>query len=244
MDGLNFTELFTKPTKGDGTYYTQQYPGKGNCGLNAPVPKNIDGLLTVAMNKQQYADSKTCGMCLELTGHGIGQGRKPINGTRLAMVDNQCPECPYGDVDLGETGGGRWEVEWIAVECPTHGENLVYKFKGGSVWFQKLQIRNHPYPIESVAFFQEGRERQLTRTKDNHFKTSGVDVVKPIPEPIHLVITDVFGHRVEDVIEKYEINVEIPGNVQFPLGLTFNQIDEVDEIDEIDENSETSSSSC
>ncbi len=223
MDLLNYEGLYREPVRGDGTYYTPKFPGAGHCILHTPVPRNMQGMLTVAMNKNQYSGSKTCGMCIELTGHGEGKGWKPINGTRVAMVNNGCPGCEWGSVDLDEDGGGRWEVEWIAVECPTQGENLVYKFRGGNAHFQKLQIRNHPYPIKSVAFFQEGRERKLKRTEDNHFVTKDTGVIEPIQVPIRVVIIDVFGQRVEDVIEEYVRDVEIPGNVQFPLSINFDK---------------------
>ena len=34
----------------------------------------------------------------------------------MAMVDNQCPECAYGSIDLALTGDGRWKIEWYPVE--------------------------------------------------------------------------------------------------------------------------------
>ena len=34
----------------------------------------------------------------------------------MALVDNQCPECAYGSLDLALTGNGRWKVEWYPVE--------------------------------------------------------------------------------------------------------------------------------
>ena len=34
----------------------------------------------------------------------------------MAMVDNQCPECAYGSLDLALAGNGRWKVEWYPVE--------------------------------------------------------------------------------------------------------------------------------
>ena len=32
------------------------------------------------------------------------------------MVDNECPECAYGSIDLALTGDGRWKIEWYPVE--------------------------------------------------------------------------------------------------------------------------------
>lgn len=34
----------------------------------------------------------------------------------MALVDDQCPECAYGSIDLALTGDGRWKTEWYPVE--------------------------------------------------------------------------------------------------------------------------------
>ena len=48
---------------------------------------------------------------------GDGLGETPISGDwKMAMVDNQCPECAYGSIDLALTGDGRWKIEWYPVE--------------------------------------------------------------------------------------------------------------------------------
>ena len=48
---------------------------------------------------------------------GDGLGTTPIPGAwTMAMVDNECPECAYGSLDLALEGNGRWKVEWYPVE--------------------------------------------------------------------------------------------------------------------------------
>jgi hypothetical protein len=42
--------------------------------------------------------------CVRITGTGAGNGAAgatPILGPLYAVVDNECPECHYGDIDLG-----------------------------------------------------------------------------------------------------------------------------------------------
>jgi hypothetical protein len=41
----------------------------------------------------------------------------PIVGPIFATVDNECPECKYGDVDFGLGGDGRWRIQWDFVDC-------------------------------------------------------------------------------------------------------------------------------
>ena len=35
-----------------------------------------------------------------------------------AIIDNKCPECKYGDLDLGTSGNGRWPLSWKKIRCP------------------------------------------------------------------------------------------------------------------------------
>ena len=39
---------------------------------------------------------------------------------QYGVVDNECPECLKGSLDLSRSytvGDGRWDVEWYAVPC-------------------------------------------------------------------------------------------------------------------------------
>jgi len=39
---------------------------------------------------------------------------------QYGVVDNECPECLKGSLDLSrsyDVGDGRWDVEWFAVPC-------------------------------------------------------------------------------------------------------------------------------
>jgi hypothetical protein len=73
--------------------------------------------VTVAMNHQQYENGGACGRCVKVTGRGEGGGATPIIGPIYASVDNECPECAFGDVDFGLGGDGRWRIQWDYVDC-------------------------------------------------------------------------------------------------------------------------------
>jgi hypothetical protein len=55
------------------------------------------------------------------TGDGIGvEARKISSDWQYGMVDNICPECKKGALDLArsfDVGDGIWSVEWHAVPC-------------------------------------------------------------------------------------------------------------------------------
>jgi hypothetical protein len=106
---------FVNSYDGDGTFYGEGGAGKsGACMLN----RGFNGIsVTAAMNAQQYEGGKACGKCISITGKGEGSGQTPIFGPILATIDNECPECKFGDVDLGLGGDGRWRITWDFVDC-------------------------------------------------------------------------------------------------------------------------------
>jgi expansin len=138
--------LFTQTQVGDGTYYDNR--GGGSCTLlPTPISGQVDK--NCAMNSPQYFGSEVCGMCLQMTGDGTGLGLDPINGTYIVYVDNLCPECHTGDLDLGQfpPGDGRWNIQWVAVPCPGNIGALQYMGQGSHEWYIKLQVRNHYVPV-------------------------------------------------------------------------------------------------
>lgn len=101
---------------GSGTFYGDGGAGdKGACMLR----KGFNGVATTAaLNHAQFSGGNVCGKCIQITGKGEGSGVTPIIGPILATIDNECPECAFGDVDLGLGGDGRWKINWEFVECP------------------------------------------------------------------------------------------------------------------------------
>lgn len=101
--------------EGDGTFY-----GSGGAGESGAcmLKKGFNGVgVTCAMNKEDYMNGAVCGRCVRITGRGEGAGMTPILGPIYATIDNECPECKKGDVDLGLGGDGRWRISWDYVPC-------------------------------------------------------------------------------------------------------------------------------
>lgn len=101
--------------QGDLTFY-----GGARAGGHCTSVYNYPGFTTVAMNQEQYAGGKACGACVHACYTANSGSRRCFD----AIVDNECPECSRGDLDLGESGSGRWPVEWSYV--PTF--NRVFLF--------------------------------------------------------------------------------------------------------------------
>ena len=113
---------------GDATYYGGAGVG-GSCS-SSYIPS---GFTTVAMNNDQYDNGLVCGSCIEGVYH--------LGGESIyfdAIVDNLCPECSFGDLDLGESGDGRWDLEWSFTECPSH--DLIITSQGSNSFYGKIKV--------------------------------------------------------------------------------------------------------
>jgi hypothetical protein len=85
-----------------------------------------------------------------------------------AICDNLCPECSEGDLDMGESGDGRWPLTWDIIECPTseikvsqQGSNACYaklKFEGGAGAIDGVSCGGEPGEATADGYyvFQDG----------------------------------------------------------------------------------------
>lgn len=92
------------------TFYGQDpmQDGMGKCSFSEnyantnhlPWTRGIAG--TVALNKADFDDGKSCGMCIMYRGTGRGTGTTPLSTQYWAMgfVNNECPECLKGRCGL------------------------------------------------------------------------------------------------------------------------------------------------
>lgn len=148
---------------GEGTYYGETDGGNCAMGKKALLPKMYQRMLPVAINEDQYDNSRSCGACIELEGKGKGIGGKPIRGRFLAYVHDRCPECKRGDLDLSTYGDGRWHIRWRFVPCP--GSDASFVFEGCNTFYKKIQLRGMKYP--PLAMTIDGRRG--VRSQDNFF---------------------------------------------------------------------------
>lgn len=103
------------PFEGKATFYEIQPQGEiGSCNLK----RNFNGVgLTVAINAAQYDGGSSCGKCVAIRAAGTGIGTQPFVGNFFATIDNICPECPFGNLDMGMAGDGIWDISWSFVPC-------------------------------------------------------------------------------------------------------------------------------
>ncbi|XP_059142651.1 expansin-YoaJ-like [Physella acuta] len=162
--------IFNNDFSGDGTYYGEGTGG--TCQYSTPLPPAATdpkiGAL-VALNRPQFLDSLTCGMCLRVTGSGNGLGNSPITGSFIVFVKDLCPECKEGDVDLALNGDGRWDVTIRAVQCPVGASTIQYTFQGSNPWYLKLQIRNARIPITGVQVRRSDQWVTMNHSADGYW---------------------------------------------------------------------------
>jgi expansin (peptidoglycan-binding protein) len=211
---------FTTTQTGQGTYYGNGDQG-GACGL-WPLPAFATSLTRVALNSPQYQSGNTsqgCGMCFTLYGTGVGSGANPIKGPIYGFVNNLCPECATGSVDLGVTGDGRWNIYWTANDCPVGNTYLQYLWQGSNTYYIKVQVRNHRVPVAKLEMKgKDGVYHAGVRTSDN-FWNAGSGFPFPFTFPLTVRVTSITGASVIDTIPSMGNNAAVVNggsNVQLP----------------------------
>jgi len=191
---------------GEGTFYG--YGGGGNCSLEYPDLTQI--VYTGAMNQIQYDSSNICGACVEVTG--------PIGKVKI-RIEDRCPECKFGDIDLSEdvfpmiskVEEGRVPISWKIIPCPFTDPIKFYIKEGSTQFWTAVQVRNHKYPIESFAYKKNGEWIEPPRTNYNYFMQE-----RGMGEgPYTFKITDIFGHEIIEEGIPLIVTEDIEGTQQF-----------------------------
>jgi expansin (peptidoglycan-binding protein) len=196
---------------GQGTFYG--YSGGGNCSI--PFPSTV---LTAAMNTTDYNTSEACGAYVEVT--NLNTSKKVV-----VRIDDQCPGCSAGHVDLAQTAfaqispisAGVIPISWRYVDGPSTPA-VVYFKEGSSQWWAAIQVRNHRNPVASVAYRQTGSGgayTTLSRQMYNYFLAPGGMGAGPFD----LQITDVFGQVLNVTNIPLTITTDISLGTQFPAVL-------------------------
>lgn len=193
---------------GEGTFYG--YGGGGNCSF--PKPADI---LTAAMNATDYDGSAACGSVIVVTNENTGL-------SVTVRVDDQCPECAPGDVDLdqdafaqiSDISAGRIPISWHYVANDQAGNIKLYFKEGSSQWWTGVQVRDHLYPISKLEYRVNGDTNyiEVPREPYNYFvASSGFGV-----GPYDFRITDFWGQTVEVGGIELVLTTEIETGTQFP----------------------------
>ncbi|CAL1530476.1 unnamed protein product [Lymnaea stagnalis] len=210
--------LYSRNYNGDGTYYGEGTGG--TCQYATPLPpaatnRKISAL--VALNKPQFLNSITCGICLKVTGSGHGLGANPITGDHIVFVKDLCPECHEGSVDFALNGDGRWGITIHAVQCPVDSTTIQYAFQGSNPFYLKLQVRNARIPITGVQVHRSNAWVTMTHSGDGYWLLSDGHAMPDGAFGIRLTAAN--GHVLEDTVPRIDNSHILEGGrkVQVPL---------------------------
>lgn len=159
----------------------------------------------VALNHVDLAGGTACGSCIWFrgTGPGIGvESRKISSEWQYGLVDNVCPECNKGALDLARSfavGDGIWTVEWHAVPCQVGDSTLHYNFPASNPYYFNMVVSNGRVPVQSVSAVIAGAEVPLTRTSNNQWAYH--NSAGSYTFPLELKVTPTCGQPVADVVD-------------------------------------------
>lgn len=171
---------------GKATFYGKAAPG-GACSFPAPPADHF----TAAAGPADYAAAAACGGYLDVNG---------TRGTVRVKVDNLCPECPPGHLDLSTEAFARLDnvvkgmipITFHQVVDPELPGGLSFRVKeGSSQWWLALLVDNHGNPLRSVEVSSGGHPwRALERADYNYWiADNGAG-----SGPFRVRVTDIRGH--------------------------------------------------
>lgn len=140
---------FSAVVGADITYYDKM-GAIGQC-TQTWVPPGFSTVALAAPTFNSGLEAGTwCGTCVRACFNdlGLGQGERCFD----AIIDNVCPECDAGDLDLAESGDGRWPVEWTPIKCPERDE-VLGTTQGSNPYYAKMKFEGGPSSVFDVGCF-------------------------------------------------------------------------------------------
>jgi expansin (peptidoglycan-binding protein) len=183
-------------------YYVDK--GRGSCGLPSSDPWDT---LSAAMNNPDFHNSEVCGACAMVTG--------PIDSV-LLRINDRCPGCKSGDLDLTTTAfkrianikSGTVPIAWHFAPCPPADSLAIHFTPKSSKWYISMQLQNHTNPIHSLEIKTDTGWQNIPRKYYNRFVVS-----RPPPAPWSLRIRDIMAQ------EWIDTTVSLTPGVLQPLGI-------------------------
>ena len=194
-----------RSTTGSAVHGQATHYGRASTGGNCMFPTIPASRFTVAAGPDLYASGAACGGYVSITGGGR---------TILAKIDNKCPECKPGHLDLSDEafaalaplGKGLIPITYRLVTNPPVGGGLAFVVKSGSSrYWLGLLVDNAGNRLRSVEVQVGGRWRALSRTDYGYWLAAGGAGAGPFT----VRVTDVAGHGV--VVRDVRL---APGQVQ------------------------------
>jgi expansin (peptidoglycan-binding protein) len=195
---------------GEATFYGEK--SFGHCGYPVDQQPKFHG----AMNHTDYDSSCVCGTWVHITGP---------NGEIEAYIDDECPECKEGDIDLGpiafsaiaNPADGRVPISWNYIAAPVDDTPVSYYWKDGSSKYHiEVQVRNHRYAVNSLEIKPVDSGWMAAERRVYNFFVLDKNG-QPINGPYKIRITDIFGNQLIDSVKEIIPQSLTVGTANFPV---------------------------
>ena len=140
------------------------FHGRGNCSYKPPSKP----VYTAVVNTKQYNKAMLCGACLQVIGN---------IDTLIVRVEDRCPGCRYGGIDLSRAAfskveklaKGRAIVRWKVVPCPMSDNIQIFVSNKHGSSTASFIVLNHKTPLKSVSVWKDSLWVNLDRGHHNYF---------------------------------------------------------------------------
>jgi hypothetical protein len=149
------------------------------CGFKS-LSWNYNNLMTAAINMPMIDNSLTCGMCATI---------KYKDKKETVIIDNLCPECKYGDLDLsnqawqkitGNSNYGREKMTWEFSNCDNflrlEEKGLILKPHHINYWWLSITPSNMKCGINNmfIKIKNNNKESDWVQMKRNNNIMNGL----------------------------------------------------------------------
>ncbi len=189
----------TTTFSGTATYYT------GSVAFACSFDTTETGSYYCAMNQSQYDTAAYCGTCLSVTGS---------NGTHLVLVNDLCPSCTSGSLDLsplafeavvGDLSIGTGAISWKLVSCPYASPLWITCNPGSNPYYGSVLVHHSVNKIAGVEVYYDSSWHAMTRTTDNYWTSSLTN-----DSVFSIRVTDIYGSQI--TVDSVKTNVSMNFN--------------------------------
>lgn len=144
------------------------------CGFKS-ASWNYNNLMTAAINIHMIDNSLSCGLCANV---------KYKEKIETVLVDNMCPECKFGDLDLsnqawkkltGNSNYGREKITWEFVSCDkfikkenSEQGGLVLKPHHINYWWLAMTPSNMKCGVSNMFISFKGKSDWIQMERNNN----------------------------------------------------------------------------
>lgn len=192
---------------------------------------NYNNVLTAAINHEQIDNSLSCGKCVNIYYN---------NEITTALIDNICPECKYGDLDLStelwnkvfnNNNPSRYKLEWEFTHCDNFIQDDNYNIKlrdydpNNNYWFA-LTPFNYKCGIKDIKIQTSNDNEPVSLDRNNNYMNGLYFIYNRFIDksiPFNITIINIYDEYIL-ISDIYRSENIISSNKQFECNRNINCI--------------------